>query len=184
MAERPVLSKKPLRNRILVPIKSSEPEDSEDTARLGLLNWLSISQAVSSNTGSTMKALIPKNLHTNLLSDNEVIARRNPMLFPTQNTNANTLEELQLYIMNHIVTGVKNAYGSVIGGVHIKLKWVDMTTDSGAFSKPETEWKLVGVNANTLAKIIVLHQETSYEQLTEGLDIFFEGFEVDIAATE
>ena len=99
---------KPIRRRILVPIKSSEPEDSEDTARLGLLNWLSISQNPLIS-GDTMKAFIPKSIDTNLLADDEVIVRRNPMLFPTQTTNADTLEELQSYLINHIIAGVKTA---------------------------------------------------------------------------
>lgn len=170
-------------NRFLVPIKSSEPEDSEDHARLGLLNWLSISQNPSIS-GDTMKAFIPKNLHTNLLSDDEVIVRRNPMLFPTQNTNANTLEELQLYIMNHIVTSVKTAYttATTLLRVNINLKW--METVEG--TQYETYYNLVELeSSNTVARIIVSHPETSFESLKDGLDIFFENnFEVDTAATE
>jgi len=170
-------------NRILVPIKSSEPEDLEDHARLGLLNWLSISQNPSIS-GDTMKAFIPKNLHTNLLSDDEVIVRRNPMLFPTQNTNANTLDELQLYIMNHIVTSVKTAYttATTLLRVNINLKW--METVEG--TQYETYYNLVELeSSNTVARIIVSHPETSFESLKDGLDIFFENnFEVDTAATE
>ncbi len=174
---------KPFPRRILVPIKSSEPEDSEDIVRLGLLNWLSISQNPSIS-GDTMKAFIPKNLHTNLLSDDEVIVRRNPMLFPTQNTNANTLEELQLYIMNHIVTSVKTAYttATTLLRVNINLKW--METVEG--TQYETYYNLVELeSSNTVARIIVSHPETSFESLKDGLDIFFENnFEVDTAATE
>ena len=170
-------------NRILVPIKSSEPEDLEDHARLGLLNWLSISQNPSIS-GDTMKAFIPKNLHTNLLSDDEVIVRRNPMLFPCQNTNANTLDELQLYIMNHIVTSVKTAYttATTLLRVNINLKW--METVEG--TQYETYYNLVELeSSNTVARIIVSHPETSFESLKDGLDIFFENnFEVDTAATE
>ena len=177
-------SSKPLRNRILVPIKSPEPEDLEDTARLGLLNWLSISQTGSSNTGDTMKAFIPKNLHTNLLSDDEVIVRSNAMLFPTQNTGANTLKELQLYLMNHIVTSVKTAYttATTLLRVNIHLKW--METVEG--TQYETYYNLVDTaSSNTVARIIVSHPETSFESLKDGLDIFFENtFEVNTAATE
>ena len=170
-------------NRILVPIKSSEPEDLEDHARLGLLNWLSISQNPSIS-GDTMKAFIPKNLHTNLLSDDEVIVRSNAMLFPTQNTGANTLKELQLYLMNHIVTSVKTAYttATTLLRVNIHLKW--METVEG--TQYETYYNLVELeSSNTVARIIVSHPETSFESLKDGLDIFFENnFEVDTAATE
>ena len=174
---------KPFPRRILVPIKSSEPEDSEETARLGLLNWLSISQNPSIS-GDTMKAFIPKNLHTNLLSDDEVIVRRNPMLFPTQNTNANTLEELQLYIMNHIVTSVKTAYTTATTLLRVNINLKGMETVEG--TQYETYYNLVELeSSNTVARIIVSHPETSFESLKDGLDIFFENnFEVDTAATE
>ena len=174
---------KPFPRRILVPIKSSEPEDSEDTARLGLLNWLSISQNPLIS-GDTMKAFIPKNLHTNLIADDEVIVRRNPMLFPCQTTNADTLEELQSYLINHIIAGVKTAYttATTFLRVNINLKWLQ-TVEGTQY---ETYYNLVETeSSNTVARIIVTHPETSFESLKDGLDIFFENnFEVDTAATE
>jgi hypothetical protein len=174
---------KPLRRRILVPIKSSEPEDSEDTARLGLLNWLSISQNPLIS-GDTMKAFIPKNLHTNLIADDEVIVRNNPMLFPTQTTHADTLEELQSYLINHIIAGVKTAYSTASTWlrVNINLKWLQ-TTEGTQY---ETYYNLIETeSSNTVARIIVSHPETSFEHLKDGLDIFFENsFEVNTAATE
>ena len=166
---------KPLRRRILVPIKSSEPEDSEDTARLGLLNWLSISQNPLIS-GDTMKAFIPKNLHTNVIADDEVIVRNNPMLFP--------LEELQSYLINHIIAGVKTAYSTASTWlrVNINLKWLQ-TTEGPQY---ETYYNLIETeSSNTVARIIVSHPETSFEHLKDGLDIFFENsFEVNTAATE
>ena len=174
---------KPFPRRILVPIKSSEPEDSEDIVRLGLLNWLSISQNPLIS-GDTVKAFIPKSIDTNLLADDEVIVRRNPMLFPTQTTNADTLEELQSYLINHIIAGVKTAYSTATTflRVNINLKWLQ-TVEGTQY---ETYYNLVETeSSNTVARIIVTHPETSFEHLKDGLDIFFENnFEVDTASTE
>ena len=183
MAERPVLSDKPFRNRILVPIKSSEPEDSEDTARLGLLNWLSISQN-NVSSGATMKALIPKDLHTNLHDGMNVIVKRSPMLFPTQTTDANNLTELQATIYNHIFKGIKNAYSYFETSATTNFQWIKEVVP--AIGENETIYNLVDKNSdNSVARIIVTHPETSLEQLIEGLDTFFEGnFKVDIVPTE
>ena len=106
------------------------------------------------------------------------------MLFPCQTTNADTLEELQSYLINHIIAGVKTAYttATTFLRVNINLKWLQ-TVEGTQY---ETYYNLVETeSSNTVARIIVTHPETSFESLKDGLDIFFENnFEVDIAATE
>tara|TARA_R110001606_G_scaffold383058_1_gene545166 strand:+ start:2351 stop:2905 length:555 start_codon:yes stop_codon:yes gene_type:complete len=184
MAERQV-SDKPFQSRkILVPIKSSEPEEIQDTARLGLLNWLSISQTGTSNNGDTMKAFIPKNLHTSLMGESEVVVRNNPMLFPTQTTNAQNLEELKSYLIQEITDGIKAAYSTATTLLRVRFDLIWMQTVEG--TQYETYYNLIEtLSNNTVARIIVTHPETSLELLTDGLDIFFENnFEVNTAATE
>ena len=106
------------------------------------------------------------------------------MLFPTQTTNAQNLEELKSYLIQEITDGIKAAYSTATTLLRVRFDLIWMQTVEG--TQYETYYNLIEtLSNNTVARIIVTHPETSLELLTDGLDIFFENnFEVNTAATE
>ena len=163
----------------------------DDDAR-SVLNWLSRPTSVTMyNTGDTMRAFIPKKIITDLLFDIKVggyaiVVKSNSMLYPSQTTSANNLDELQQYIEDLILSAVDKEYAAFKSShspiVVLELKWQHSASEGTQYEK---YYNLVaGSTERTVARIIIVQPETSFTNLKKGLDAWFEMDIVDSEATE
>ena len=156
-----------------------------DDAR-SILNWLISPTSVTMyNTGDTMKAFIPKKIVTDLLWDKGLFVikvKSNSMLYPSQTTSANNLDELQQYIEDLILSAVGEEYDKLPTDKVLELKWQHSASEGTQYEK---YYNLVaGPTEETVARIIIIQPETSFTNLKKGLDAWFEMDIVDSEATE
>jgi hypothetical protein len=155
-----------------------------DDAR-SILNWLISPTSVTMyNTGDTMRAFIPKKIVTDDYKLNSrtgkktLVVKSNSMLFPSQTTSANNLDELQQYIEDLILSAVGEEYGEMI----LELKWQHSASEGTQYEK---YYNLVaGPTEKTVARIIIVQPETSFTNLKKGLDAWFKAVEIDSQPTE
>ena len=159
-----------------------------DEAR-SVLNWLISPTSVTMyNTGDTMRAFIPKKIITDLLFDIKVggyaiVVKSNSMLYPSQTTSANNLDELQQYIEDLIFSAVCEEYDKLPkGDIILELKWQHSASEGTQYEK---YYNLVAVSTKkTVARIIIAQPETSFTNLKKGLDAWFKAVKIDSEATE
>ena len=159
-----------------------------DDAR-SILNWLiSPTSVMMYNTGDTMRAFIPKKIITDLLFDIKVggyaiVVKSNSMLYPSQTTSANNLDELQQYIEDLIFSAVCEEYDKLPkGDIILELKWQHSASEG---TQSEKYYNLVAVSTKkTVARIIIAQPETSFTNLKKGLDAWFKAVKIDSEATE
>ena len=158
-----------------------------DEAR-SVLNWLSRPTSVTMyNTGDTMRAFIPKKIITDLLFDIKVggyaiVVKSNSMLYPSQTTSANNLDELQQYIEDLILSAVGEEYDKLPTDKVLELKWQHSASEGTQYEK---YYNLVaGSTERTVARIIIVQPETSFTNLKKGLDAWFKAVEIDSQSTE
>ena len=171
-----------------------------DEAR-SVLNWLISPTSVTMyNTGDTMRAFIPKKIITDLLFDIKVggyaiVVKSNSMLYPSQTTSANNLDELQQYIEDLILSAVGEEYWPAAGRMgagrkssryninpFLELKWQHSASEGTQYEK---YYNLVaGSTERTVARIIIVQPETSFTNLKKGLDAWFKAVEIDSQSTE
>lgn len=158
-----------------------------DDAR-SVLNWLSRPTSVTMyNTGDTMRAFIPKKIITDLLFDIKVggyaiVVKSNSMLYPSQTTSANNLDELQQYIEDLILSAVGEEYDKLPTDKVLELKWQHSASEGTQYEK---YYNLVaGSTERTVARIIIVQPETSFTNLKKGLDAWFKAVEIDSQSTE
>ena len=159
-----------------------------DEAR-SVLNWLISPTSVTMyNTGDTMRAFIPKKIITDLLFDIKVggyaiVVKSNSMLYPSQTTSANNLDELQQYIEDLIFSAVCEEYDKLPkGDIILELKWQHSASEGTQYEK---YYNLVAVSTKkTVARIIIAQPETSFTNLKKGLDAWFKAVEIDSQPTE
>tara|TARA_R110000868_G_scaffold2133_1_gene16360 strand:+ start:46 stop:528 length:483 start_codon:yes stop_codon:yes gene_type:complete len=158
-----------------------------DDAR-SVLNWLISPTSVTMyNTGDTMRAFIPKKIITDdavgglksaFVGKKTIIVKSNSMLYPSQTTSANNLDELQQYIEDLILSAVGEEYGEMI----LELKWQHSASEGTQYEK---YYNLVaGPTEKTVARIIIVQPETSFTNLKKGLDAWFKAVEIDSQSTE
>ena len=158
-----------------------------DDAR-SILNWLISPTSVTMyNTGDTMRAFIPKKIITDdavgglksaFVGKKTIIVKSNSMLYPSQTTSANNLDELQQYIEDLILSAVGEEYGEMI----LELKWQHSASEGTQYEK---YYNLVaGPTEKTVARIIIVQPETSFTNLKKGLDAWFKAVEIDSQSTE
>ena len=159
----------------------------DDDAR-SVLNWLSRPTSVTMyNTGDTMRAFIPKKIITDLLFDIKVggyaiVVKSNSMLYPSQTTSANNLDELQQYIEDLILSAVGEEYDKLPTDKVLELKWQHSASEG---TQSEKYYNLVaGPTEKTVARIIIVQPETSFTNLKKGLDAWFKAVEIDSQSTE
>ena len=159
----------------------------DDDAR-SVLNWLSRPTSVTMyNTGDTMRAFIPKKIITDLLFDIKVggyaiVVKSNSMLYPSQTTSANNLDELQQYIEDLILSAVGEEYDKLPTDKVLELKWQHSASEG---TQSEKYYNLVaGSTERTVARIIIVQPETSFTNLKKGLDAWFKAVEIDSQPTE
>jgi len=159
----------------------------DDDAR-SVLNWLSRPTSVTMyNTGDTMRAFIPKKIITDLLFDIKVggyaiVVKSNSMLYPSQTTSANNLDELQQYIEDLILSAVGEEYDKLPTDKVLELKWQHSASEGTQYEK---YYNLVaGSTERTVARIIIVQPETSFTNLKKGLDAWFKAVEIDSQSTE
>ena len=159
----------------------------DDDAR-SVLNWLSRPTSVTMyNTGDTMRAFIPKKIITDLLFDIKVggyaiVVKSNSMLYPSQTTSANNLDELQQYIEDLILSAVGEEYDKLPTDKVLELKWQHSASEGTQYEK---YYNLVaGSTERTVARIIIVQPETSFPKLKKGLDAWFKAVEIDSQPTE
>ena len=157
----------------------------DDDAR-SVLNWLSRPTSVTMyNTGDTMKAFIPKKIVTDLLWDKGLFVikvKSNSMLYPSQTTSANNLDELQQYIEDLILSAVGEEYDKLPTDKVLELKWQHSASEGTQYEK---YYNLVaGSTERTVARIIIVQPETSFTNLKKGLDAWFKAVEIDSQSTE
>lgn len=159
----------------------------DDDAR-SVLNWLSRPTSVTMyNTGDTMRAFIPKKIITDLLFDIKVggyaiVVKSNSMLYPSQTTSANNLDELQQYIEDLILSAVGEEYDKLPTDKVLELKWQHSASEGTQYEK---YYNLVaGSTEKTVARIIIVQPETSFTNLKKGLDAWFKAVEIDSQSTE
>jgi len=159
----------------------------DDDAR-SVLNWLSRPTSVTMyNTGDTMRAFIPKKIITDLLFDIKVggyaiVVKSNSMLYPSQTTSANNLDELQQYIEDLILSAVGEEYDKLPTDKVLELKWQHSASEGTQYEK---YYNLVaGSTERTVARIIIVQPETSFTNLKKGLDAWFKAVEIDSQPTE
>ena len=158
----------------------------DDDAR-SILNWLISPTSVTMyNTGDTMKAFIPKKIVTDLLWDKGLFVikvKSNSMLYPSQTTSANNLDELQQYIEDLIFSAVCEEYDKLPkGDIILELKWQHSASEGTQYEK---YYNLVaGSTERTVARIIIVQPETSFTNLKKGLDAWFKAVKIDSEATE
>ena len=159
----------------------------DDDAR-SVLNWLSRPTSVTMyNTGDTMRAFIPKKIITDLLFDIKVggyaiVVKSNSMLYPSQTTSANNLDELQQYIEDLILSAVGEEYDKLPTDKVLELKWQHSASEGTQYEK---YYNLVaGPTEKTVARIIIVQPETSFTNLKKGLDAWFKAVEIDSQSTE
>lgn len=158
-----------------------------DEAR-SVLNWLISPTSVTMyNTGDTMRAFIPKKIITDLLFDIKVggyaiVVKSNSMLYPSQTTSANNLDELQQYIEDLILSAVGEEYDKLPTDKVLELKWQHSASEGTQYEK---YYNLVaGSTERTVARIIIVQPETSFTNLKKGLDAWFKAVEIDSQSTE
>ena len=158
----------------------------DDDAR-SVLNWLSRPTSVTMyNTGDTMRAFIPKKIITDLLFDIKVggyaiVVKSNSMLYPSQTTSANNLDELQQYIEDLILSAVGEEYDKLPTDKVLELKWQHSASEGTQYEK---YYNLVaGSTERTVARIIIVQPETSFTNLKKGLDAWFKAVEIDSQST-
>jgi hypothetical protein len=158
-----------------------------DDAR-SVLNWLISPTSVTMyNTGDTMRAFIPKKIITDLLFDIKVggyaiVVKSNSMLYPSQTTSANNLDELQQYIEDLILSAVGEEYDKLPTDKVLELKWQHSASEGTQYEK---YYNLVaGSTEKTVARIIIVQPETSFTNLKKGLDAWFKAVEIDSQPTE
>ena len=158
-----------------------------DDAR-SILNWLISPTSVTMyNTGDTMRAFIPKKIITDLLFDIKVggyaiVVKSNSMLYPSQTTSANNLDELQQYIEDLILSAVGEEYDKLPTDKVLELKWQHSASEGTQYEK---YYNLVaGSTERTVARIIIVQPETSFTNLKKGLDAWFKAVEIDSQPTE
>ena len=158
-----------------------------DDAR-SVLNWLISPTSVTMyNTGDTMRAFIPKKIITDLLFDIKVggyaiVVKSNSMLYPSQTTSANNLDELQQYIEDLILSAVGEEYDKLPTDKVLELKWQHSASEGTQYEK---YYNLVaGSTERTVARIIIVQPETSFTNLKKGLDAWFKAVEIDSQPTE
>ena len=158
-----------------------------DDAR-SVLNWLISPTSVTMyNTGDTMRAFIPKKIITDLLFDIKVggyaiVVKSNSMLYPSQTTSANNLDELQQYIEDLILSAVGEEYDKLPTDKVLELKWQHSASEGTQYEK---YYNLVaGPTEKTVARIIIVQPETSFTNLKKGLDAWFKAVEIDSQSTE
>ena len=158
-----------------------------DDAR-SVLNWLISPTSVTMyNTGDTMRAFIPKKIITDLLFDIKVggyaiVVKSNSMLYPSQTTSANNLDELQQYIEDLILSAVGEEYDKLPTDKVLELKWQHSASEGTQYEK---YYNLVaGSTEKTVARIIIVQPETSFTNLKKGLDAWFKAVEIDSQSTE
>lgn len=158
-----------------------------DDAR-SILNWLISPTSVTMyNTGDTMRAFIPKKIITDLLFDIKVggyaiVVKSNSMLYPSQTTSANNLDELQQYIEDLILSAVGEEYDKLPTDKVLELKWQHSASEGTQYEK---YYNLVaGSTERTVARIIIVQPETSFTNLKKGLDAWFKAVEIDSQSTE
>ena len=158
-----------------------------DDAR-SVLNWLISPTSVTMyNTGDTMRAFIPKKIITDdavgglksaFVGKKTIIVKSNSMLYPSQTTSANNLDELQQYIEDLILSAVGEEYGEMI----LELNWQYSASEGTQYEK---YYNLVaGPTEKTVARIIIVQPETSVTNLKKGLDAWFKAVEIDSQPTE
>lgn len=159
----------------------------DDDAR-SVLNWLISPTSVTMyNTGDTMRAFIPKKIITDLLFDIKVggyaiVVKSNSMLYPSQTTSANNLDELQQYIEDLILSAVGEEYDKLPTDKVLELKWQHSASEGTQYEK---YYNLVaGSTERTVARIIIVQPETSFTNLKKGLDAWFKAVEIDSQPTE
>ena len=159
----------------------------DDDAR-SVLNWLSRPTSVTMyNTGDTMRAFIPKKIITDLLFDIKVggyaiVVKSNSMLYPSQTTSANNLDELQQYIEDLILSAVGEEYDKLPTDKVLELKWQHSASEGTQYEK---YYNLVaGSTERTVARIIIVQPETSFTNLKKGLDAWFKAVKIDSQSTE
>ena len=153
-----------------------------------ILNWLISPTSVTMyNTGDTMRAFIPKKIITDLLFDIKVggyaiVVKSNSMLYPSQTTSANNLDELQQYIEDLILSAVGEEYDKLPTDKVLELKWQHSASEGTQYEK---YYNLVaGSTERTVARIIIVQPETSFTNLKKGLDAWFKAVEIDSQSTE
>ena len=153
-----------------------------DDAR-SVLNWLISPTSVTMyNTGDTMRAFIPKKIITDDYKEasgkKTITVKSNSMLYPSQTTSANNLDELQQYIEDLILSAVGEEYGEMI----LELNWQYSASEGTQYEK---YYNLVaGPTEKTVARIIIVQPETSFTNLKKGLDAWFKAVEIDSQSTE
>jgi hypothetical protein len=172
-----------------------------DDAR-SILNWLISPTSVTMyNTGDTMRAFIPKKIVTDDYKLNSrtgkktLVVKSNSMLFPSQTTSANNLDELQQHIEDLILSAVREEYWPAAGRMgagrkssrynsnpFLELKWQHSASEGTQYEK---YYNLVaGPTEKTVARIIIVQPETSFTNLKKGLDAWFKAVEIDSQPTE
>ena len=160
-----------------------------DDAR-SILNWLISPTSVTMyNTGDTMRAFIPKKIVTDDYKLNSrtgkktLVVKSNSMLYPSQTTSANNLDELQQYIEDLIFSAVCEEYDKLPkGDIILELKWQHSASEGTQYEK---YYNLVAVSTKkTVARIIIVQPETSFTNLKKGLDAWFKAVEIDSQPTE
>tara|TARA_R110002167_G_scaffold187220_1_gene388344 strand:+ start:1940 stop:2425 length:486 start_codon:yes stop_codon:yes gene_type:complete len=159
-----------------------------DDAR-SILNWLISPTSVTMyNTGDTMRAFIPKKIVTDDYKLNSrtgkktLVVKSNSMLFPSQTTSANNLDELQQYIEDLILSAVGEEYDKLPTDKVLELKWQHSASEGTQYEK---YYNLVaGSTERTVARIIIVQPETSFTNLKKGLDAWFKAVEIDSQSTE
>ena len=160
----------------------------DDDAR-SVLNWLSRPTSVTMyNTGDTMRAFIPKKIVTDDYKLNSrtgkktLVVKSNSMLYPSQTTSANNLDELQQYIEDLILSAVGEEYDKLPTDKVLELKWQHSASEGTQYEK---YYNLVaGSTERTVARIIIVQPETSFTNLKKGLDAWFKAVEIDSQPTE
>ena len=175
-----------------------------DEAR-SVLNWLISPTSVTMyNTGDTMRAFIPKKIITDdavgglksaFVGKKTIIVKSNSMLYPSQTTSANNLDELQQHIEDLILSAVREEYWPAAGRMgagrkssrynhnpFLELKWQHSASEGTQYEK---YYNLVaGPTEKTVARIIIVQPETSFTNLKKGLDAWFKAVEIDSQPTE
>ena len=154
-----------------------------------ILNWLISPTSVTMyNTGDTMRAFIPKKIVTDDYKLNSrtgkktLVVKSNSMLYPSQTTSANNLDELQQYIEDLILSAVGEEYDKLPTDKVLELKWQHSASEGTQYEK---YYNLVaGSTERTVARIIIVQPETSFTNLKKGLDAWFKAVEIDSQSTE
>jgi len=104
------------------------------------------------------------------------------MLYPSQTTSANNLDELQQYIEDLILSAVGEEYDKLPTDKVLELKWQHSASEGTQYEK---YYNLVaGSTERTVARIIIVQPETSFTNLKKGLDAWFKAVEIDSQSTE